>query len=227
MQKQLPEHNQAPEKILWRMFASNFFQGLLIIAPIGITIYLIYWMLSFLDHIIPVNVPGLGLVILIAVITFVGYLSRNYLVRPVLKGMENFMSRMPLVKIIFSSVKDLFVAFLSEERKLESPVFVIINRESNIKRLGFVTNDNMSSLGLTDEVAVYFPHSYNFSGNLFVVPRANIIPVKNLTSSQAMKMIISGGVAQISTNESVHIDVNLDAGEKIELTIEGDVQDPK
>lgn len=222
MQKQISKHEEAPEKILWKMFASNFFQGLLIVAPIAITIYLIYWLLSFLDQIIPVNIPGLGLLILICTITFVGYLSRNYLVRPILNELENFMAKMPLVKIIFSSVKDLFVAFLSEERKLESPVFVIINRESNIKRLGFVTNEDMGRLGLKGEVAVYFPHSYNFSGNLFIVPRENIIPVKNLTSSQAMKLIISGGVAQISTNESVQIEVNVDESDKIELTIEGE-----
>ena len=222
MQNKLPEPNQAPEKILWRMFASNFFQGLLIVAPISITIYLIYWLLSFLDQIIPTDIPGLGLILLLIIITFIGYLSKNYLVRPFLQQVENVMAKMPLVKIIFSSVKDLFVAFLSEERKLESPVFVIINRDSNIKRLGFITNDDMSRLGLKGEVAVYFPHSYNFSGNLFVVPRENIIPVKNLTSSQAMKLIISGGVAQISVDESVQIEVNVDESDKVELTIEGE-----
>ena len=109
------------------------------------------------------------------------------------------MIRLPLVKIIYTALQDLFSAFVSDKKKFDKPVMVIVNKTSGLKKFGFITQEDLSQFGLKDEVAVYLPHSYNFSGNLFVAPRENVILLDNISSSDTMKFIVSGGVTKIDT----------------------------
>ncbi len=107
------------------------------------------------------------------------------------------MERAPLLKVIYSAINDLFSAFVGKEKKFNRPVLVLVNSISNLHKLGFLTEDDLSLIDEKDKVAVYFPHSYNFSGELFIVPRENVKPI-DLNPGEVMKFIVSAGVAEWS-----------------------------
>ena len=118
--------------------------------------------------------------------------------RPFKTLVNRVVSRAPLIKVIYSSLRDLFSAFVGKEKKFDQPVVFTLNTVSDIQKLGFITRKDLSALALKDKVAVYCPHSYNFSGELFIVP-INLIRPVDVPSSEAMKLIISGGVAGLSS----------------------------
>ena len=101
---------------------------------------------------------------------------------------------LPLVSLIYFSIKDLIAAFVGDKKKFNQPVLVILNRESGIRKLGFITQTDLTYLHQSDAVMVYCPHSYAFSGELYIVPAENV-KLLSLSSAEAMKLIVSGGVS--------------------------------
>ncbi len=188
--------HMAFRRLLRRIF-NAFLQGLLFIAPVSITLFVIYKVFIFTDNLIPVRIPGLGLLIVLTGITLIG-LFGTFLIRTPLSLFVNRMfERIPLVKILYSALKDLLSAFVGQKKKFNKPVKVLMNRESMIYKLGFLTQEDLSSIGAgKDMVAVYLPHSYNFSGNLFLVPASSVEPL-NAPASEVMKFIVSGGVTKV------------------------------
>lgn len=178
-----------------------FLQGLLYIAPLGITAYIIYAVFTFLDGLLQdlllrsfaIKIPGLGLLTLVLFLVFVGFLGRTIIADPLRKVFTNLIARIPLLNFIYSAFNDLFSAFVGKEKKFSQPVLVRVNLNSDLEKLGFITEENLELLHLKDKVAVYFPHSYNFSGELFIVPKANITPV-DINASEVMKFVVSAGV---------------------------------
>ena len=171
-----------------------FFSGTLFIVPILATAYFIYISFKWLDDRLNLPYPGLGFVIILSVITLIGYLSTNFLFKTLGGWFDRGMNRIPLVKIIYSTVRDLLGAVVGDKRKFTKPVLVRINKDNDIFQLGFVTQSDLSELGLNEMVVVYFPHSYAISGIHYFVPRANIKPL-NISGPTAMKFIVSGGVS--------------------------------
>lgn len=179
-----------------------FLQGLLFIAPIGITGYIVYLLFNFVDGILKeyiemwlgIHIPGLGIIILIVLLIFIGFLGQTILARPFKVLFNRLMKRVPIIKVIYSAFNDLFSAFVGKGKKFNQPVLVMVNRESNIEKLGFLTETDLGELGEKEKVAVYFPHSYNFSGELFIVPRESVRHV-DVNPAEAMKFIVSAGVA--------------------------------
>ena len=160
-------NNQYFKKLL-----SYFLQGLWFIIPIAATIYVLYKTFYFIDTLIPFDIPGLGLVVVVVGVTFVGYLSRFYFANPLLIYLEKLIERTPLVKIIYSSVKDLISAFVGEKKRFSEPVLVTTNLQPLIQRFGFITQTDLSELGIkSGQVAVYLPFSYGMNGMLLVVGR--------------------------------------------------------
>ena len=182
---------------IFKKILNYFFQGFLFIAPITITLYIIYISVLFVDGLIPLDIPGLGILIIFAGITVIGFLG-SFLIRTPLSYFVNKMfERIPLVKILYSSLKDLMSAFVGQKKKFNEPVMVRLSTENKIFKLGFITERDLSMLGIREGmVAVYLPHSYNFSGNLFIVPAENVIPIK-APSSEFMKFIVSGGITKV------------------------------
>lgn len=172
-----------------------FFRGLLFVVPVALTIYVITLFLQFLDGIIPIAIPGLGILVMLAFITFVGYLAGMFITRPLFEEFERWVFRIPLVNILYTSIKDLMSAFVGDKKKFNTPV--IVKLSENMSRLGFITQEDLSILEEDNLVAIYFPHSYNFSGNLYLVPRENVRILKNLKSADVMKFIVSGGVSNL------------------------------
>ncbi len=180
-----------------------FLQGLLLVAPLGLTLYIIYLLFTFLDGLIQVylerwigfHIPGLGVLAIFISITLLGILGRSILFRPLGRFISRVLDKTPLLKVIYSSIRDLLNAFVGKERKFNQPVLVKVNTISELEKVGFLTQEDLSDLEIKDKVAVYFPHSYNFSGELFIVPTEHVKPFK-MNPTDAMKFVVSGGVAR-------------------------------
>jgi uncharacterized membrane protein len=170
-----------------------FFSGTIFIVPLVATAYFIFVSFRWLDERLNLPYPGLGFAIIIAAITLIGYLSTNYIFKTFGNWFDRGMNRIPLIKLIYSTVKDLLGAFVGDKKKFNKPVLVRINKDNNIYQLGFITQSDLTDLGLDEMVVVYFPHSYAFSGIHYFVPRESIKPL-NVPGPVAMKFIVSGGV---------------------------------
>ncbi|OYX19518.1 MAG: hypothetical protein B7Z16_07615 [Algoriphagus sp. 32-45-6] len=179
----------------YRRVLSYFFRGLLFLTPLAITVYVIYQIFLFLDNLIPVPIPGIGILMVLGLITFVGYLASLFFTKPLFDWFERGVFKIPLVNLLYTSIKDLMGAFVGEKKKFSSPVIVEIS--DSLSRLGFITQEDMSVIEEPELVAVYFPHSYNVSGNVFLVKREKIKPLKGVKSSDVMKFMVSGGVSSL------------------------------
>ncbi|MCA1762945.1 MAG: DUF502 domain-containing protein [Flavobacteriales bacterium] len=187
------------QKSLSKRALSYFFRGLLLVAPITIIIYIIYQLFVFLDDLIPTRIPGLGILILLAGITGLGYLGSVFITQPIKNAANRMLARIPLLRTIYTAINDLLSAFVGQKKSFSRPVLVKLNRESDIEKLGFVTNTDLEQLSITSgKIAVYLPHSYNFSGNLYIVPTENITPLDAKTPD-VMKFIVSGGVVNLGS----------------------------
>jgi len=181
---------------------SYLLQGLLYTAPFALTGYIILLMFNFIDGILKrtlglllgVEIPGLGILIIVVCLISIGYLGQTMIASPLKYMIKRLMDRAPLLKVIYTAVNDLFSAFVGKEKKFNRPVLVLVNPISNLHKLGFLTEDNLDRIKADGKVAVYFPHSYNFSGELFIVPKENITPV-DMNPGEVMKFIVSAGVA--------------------------------
>ncbi len=182
---------------------SYMLRGLLLLAPVVVTLYIIYAMFKvlddsvndFLENIFGIRVTGLGVIVLLGVITVIGFLSSTLVFRPLFIMLEHAIARAPLVNIIYTSLKDFVAAFFSDKKKFNQPVVVNVNGNPEFQKLGFITKTDLSSIGLKGKVAVYLPHSYKLSGNLFVVDAKNVTPL-DVPVAEFMKFIVSGGITE-------------------------------
>ena len=177
-----------------------FLQGLLYLVPVAVTLYVLVAVVSWADSIfagIPVvrRVPGLGLVLVLGLVTLAGYLGGRLLTQPVVSIFNRMLSKVPFIKLIYTSVRDLLRAFVGEKRKFDKPVIVSLDKDGINNRLGFVTQGDLAALGLGGMVAVYSPYPYSVMGDLIVVPAERVRPLNGVNSVELMKMVVSGGVS--------------------------------
>jgi uncharacterized membrane protein len=177
-----------------KQIAKYFVRGCLALAPLALTAYIVYLMLTFADELLPVGIPGLGIAIAAALITLVGFLTSNVIGRAILEIAERFLTRLPLVKLIYTSLKDLIGAFVGDRKSFSQPVSVALVADQSVRTLGFITRTDLAALNLPQSVAVYLPQSYNFAGNLLIVPRDRV-ELLDLSSKEVMTFIVSGGVS--------------------------------
>jgi uncharacterized membrane protein len=177
-----------------KRLANYFFQGLIYLAPIALTLWIFVTVFLAIDGLLRLPVPGVGFVILIVFVTFCGWLLSKYLANRLLMMFENLMDRLPFAKLMHGSLKDLMSAFVGEKRKFKHPVAVELIPASGVRVLGFVTREDLGEMGMSGQVAVYLPQAYNFAGQLIIVPRERIQSLE-VDSADVMTMIVSGGVA--------------------------------
>jgi len=188
-----------------KKFAAYFMQGLVFVAPLAITVYIIFVIFDFIDSLLRNAlaswtghfVPGLGLLIIVILLTFLGFLGEYVVFNPFRRIWERLLNRAPLLKVIYSSLVDLFSAFVGKEKKFNKPVLVCINKENKLWKIGFLTQKSLDELHMPGMVAVYFPHSYNFSGELFMVETSALQPL-DMPPAEAMKFVVSGGVTRVN-----------------------------
>ncbi|NHA06959.1 DUF502 domain-containing protein [Mucilaginibacter sp. HC2] len=183
-----------------------FVKGLLVVVPIGAAFFLIYWAVSTIDKALNLSdvlwvdkegkhvyIPGLGILNVLVVILIAGILVTNVITDPIKRWFNRWLNRLPLIKFLYSSIKDLTEAIVGEEKKFNEPVIVEVN-EFGLKKIGFIVQKDLASLDLPGEVAVYFPYSYSFAGQVVIISATK---VKHLDKNAAdmMKFVISGGVS--------------------------------
>ena len=184
-----------------RTLTRSFAQGLLVLAPVGITIWVVYFTVTTLDGWLGTSVPGLGIVIAAAGITLIGYLAGNVVGTKIISWLELGLQRVPLIRILYNSLRDLFGAFVGSKRKFDKPVAVELNKHG-LKVLGFLTNERFDDPQLAGHVSVYLPESYNFAGNLIVVPKERVHPL-DADGAEFMAFIMSGGVTDMNAARTV------------------------
>jgi uncharacterized membrane protein len=185
-------------QFLFSRLLKYFLQGMIFIAPVGITAVVLYTSFVYLDNLIPLNIPGLGIFLVIVLTILVGFAS-GFVAAPVFNYFERILTRAPLIKIIYTSVKDLLSAFVGNKRKFNRPVIVKLDKESDIERLGFLTEEKPNSFGVgAGKVTVYLPYSYSMMGVTLIVPQEQVREL-NLPPAEVMKYIVSGGVTRIDS----------------------------
>jgi len=185
-----------------------FVKGLLIVMPLGLAIFLIYWAVSRIDAALNLSdvlwvdskgkhiyIPGLGILNVIIIILVAGVLVTNVITSPIKQWFNRWLNRLPLFKFLYSSIKDLTEAFVGEEKKFNEPVLVEVN-EFGLKKIGFLVKKDLAAINLPGEVAVYFPLSYSFAGQVVIVSADKVKPL-DISAADAMKFVISGGVSGI------------------------------
>lgn len=172
-----------------------FFRGLIVLAPAFVTIYVFWLIISAVDNWMGFPIPGAGIAVTIVLITLFGFLATTVLARWFVSLMDNTFSRLPLVRLVYSSTKDLLDAFVGEKRRFDRPVVVTTAADGVEKAFGFVTTEAMARFGLDDHVTVYLPFSYTFTGVIRIYPAANVKPLAT-DSAEIMAFVVSGGVTE-------------------------------
>ncbi|WP_291401627.1 DUF502 domain-containing protein [Daejeonella sp.] len=194
-------------KIIKSLF-NYLVRGALVILPIAAALFFIYWAVSKVDSALnlsnviwvdqtgkPVYIPGLGILTVIVILIVVGIIVTNFVTDPIKKWFGRWFKRLPVFNVIYTSFKDLTEAFVGDDKKFSEPVVVEVN-ETGLKKIGFLTQKDLSKIGYPGDVAVYFPLSYSFAGQLCLVDSKKVKPL-NMSASDAMKFIISGGVSHL------------------------------
>jgi uncharacterized membrane protein len=193
----------------YKRLLQYFLQGLLVLAPIVVTGYALFWIVTSIDELIPiftftddegkviVRNFGLGFVLIIGAICFVGYMSTFFIQSRIFNLFDHWLEKVPGIKFIYTTVKDFFEAFAGEKKKFNRPVLANID-DNDVWRVGFLTREDTEDFGLKDYVAVYVPMSYSIAGNVYLIPASRIKSLEgHLTGTEAMKFAISGGVTKM------------------------------
>lgn len=205
-----------PKGITLKKIFRYFIQGVIILAPIGITAYVFYWLFDKIDSILRpyLNLPGVGFVIILVFVILVGWISSNFLMGSFLNFFDQLMERTPGIKFIYSSTKDFFEAFAGDKKKFNRAVLANVFAEE-VWIVGFLTDEEMKKFDMgADKVAVYVPQSYNFAGQLYILPRNKVKKIEHITAGEAMKYAVTGGV--------VDLDAERDEQTKSELKMDRD-----
>jgi uncharacterized membrane protein len=180
-----------------RLILRYFLQGIIIISPIAVTVWATYSIFDMVDTTIPSLPRGVGFLIILGTLVVIGWLGSTFFVWKLLIDLfDNVLERTPFVKFIYTSVKEVVESFMGDKRKFTTPVLVKIRVNPEIFQIGFITQKDLSSLGMKDKLAVYLPHSYAVSGVLVIVDKENV-SILDMNPANAMKMAVSGGVAGI------------------------------
>lgn len=189
-----------------------FVKGFLVLAPLAISIYVIVAAISTVDNWINVNniigvdprtgesrnIPGLGLLTVLVLVLGVGVLVTNVITEPIKNWIDRWLNKLPLLKFLYSSIKDITEAFVGEEKKFNVPILVAL--EDGTKRIGFLTQTDLTQQGIPDMVAVYFPFAYSFAGQVVLVSKDKIESLQ-MSAADAMKFVVSGGVSMTATTD--------------------------
>ena len=195
---------KARNRIFFRRVFEYFLQGLLYIAPLAATLYVVYLAFGFvngltqdyIDKLIGFKIPGLGIILLFVFITLVGFFGQRLISKPFKVIIEKLLAKAPILQVVYTSIRDFLSAFVGKEKKFTQPVLVKVSKTVDLEKIGFLTSTDLGDLKIKDKVAVYFPHSYAFSGELFIVPTELITPL-DINPAEAMKFIVSGGISKI------------------------------
>ena len=172
---------------------NHFFKGVVLLAPLVFTVYVCVRVFVTIDGWLGIPIPGVGFLATVVLITLFGFLASSFITRRMLAMVEGVLQRLPFVRLLYSSTRDLLNAFVGEKRRFDKPVLVAPFALGEARALGFVTQETLATMGMREHVAVYLPQSYNFAGQLLIFPSASVTPLDS-DSADVMAFIVSGGV---------------------------------
>ena len=178
-----------------RKLLNHFLRGLVLLAPLALTLYVCWIVFATIDRWLGIPIPGVGFALTVALITLFGFLASNLITRSLFALVEGLLGRLPFVRLLYTSTKDLLNAFVGEKRRFETPVLVRLSADG-VSALGFITQESLDRLGVTGHVGVYLPQAYNFAGQMLVVPADRVTRITT-SSADVMAFIVSGGVTGI------------------------------
>ncbi len=178
-----------------RALTKYFFNGLLVLVPLAATSYVVYLIFSKIDGVFRFPIPGLGLILTIAIVIAIGFIATNIVTKKLLSLIDGLFSRLPFVKLIYTSIKDLTNTFVGDKKGFTKPVAVSLIPGSSVKHLGFITRESMEAYGMKDMIAVYLPQSFNWGGNLILVSRDQVTPL-SVVSGEMLAFVVSGGIVK-------------------------------
>lgn len=200
------------ERWKWNRLFQYFLQGLLVVAPVTITFWLVYRFVSSVDSLVPIFPEkdasgnlinrnyGLGFIVIIIALIAVGYLSSNFITRKIFNLFDYWLEHTPGIKLIYSSIKDFFEAFAGNKRKFNRAVLINLHGE-NVYQIGFITDNDASELGLKDFITVYVPMSYSFAGNTYIVPNSRVRKIEHVSPADVLKYAVSGGISGLQEDK--------------------------
>jgi uncharacterized membrane protein len=174
-----------------------FLNGLIFVAPVALTLYVLWAVFTTVDGWLRIPIPGVGFIVTLLVITLLGFLASNFLARRLLDWVDDALERLPGVRLLYFGLKDVTGAFVGEKKRFSQPVLVTLNPAAGAQAIGFLTQDSLTELGLADSVTVYLPFSYSFAGQVLVFPRDRVTPLP-APSAKVMAFVVSGGVADVA-----------------------------
>jgi uncharacterized membrane protein len=193
-------------KKLFQSILYYLIKGILVVVPVAGAVFLIIWIFASLDNALnisqhfledenghPLYIPGGGLLMVICILILVGFIFTTFVTEPIRNWLSRTISRIPLFNTLYSSIKDFTEAFVGDAKKFNEPVLVKVN-DMGLKKVGFLTQRDLSKIGLVGEVVVYFPFSYSLAGQVVVV-ESKYVSKLNMSATDAMKLVVSGGVS--------------------------------
>ena len=180
---------------------SYFVRGLVVVGPLALTVYICVVIFTTIDNWLGLPIRGVGFVLAIVFVTLVGFFASNFLTASVLGWVDSAVERLPFVRLLYSSTKDMLNAFVGEKRRFDKPVLVSVSADREVKVLAFLTSDSLVSLGRADLVTVYMPQSYGLAGHIIVVPADRVERIQ-ADAAEVMAFIISGGVTTVEQKVS-------------------------
>jgi uncharacterized membrane protein len=178
-----------------------FLRGLVVVAPLALTVYVCALIFRTIDGWLGLSIPGVGFLITIVLITVVGFLASGLVTRGVLSALDEVFEKLPFVRLLYSSAKDMLNAFVGEKRRFDKPVLVSLSADGSLKVLAFLTSDSLASLGVSGHVSVYMPQSYGLAGHILVVPADRVQRIE-ADAAAVMAFIISGGVTHVQSRQT-------------------------
>ena len=170
-----------------------FLRGLMLTVPLVVTVWVCYGIFTRVDGWLGISIPGIGFVTTLVLITLVGALGSSILTASAVTLQEELLNKLPFVRLLYTSTKDLLSAFVGEKKRFDKPVLVTLGMDGSVKVLGFLTQSSAERLGVDSSVVVYVPHSYAWSGQLMIVPSARV-SMLSTDSAEFMAFVVSGGV---------------------------------
>src|SRR4051812_26645683 len=175
-----------------------FLRGLVVVVPLALTIYVCVMIFTTIDSWLGLPIKGVGFLLTLVLITLVGVFASSFVTRSAIGALDRMFDRLPFVRLLYSSAKDMLNAFVGEKRRFDKPVLVAVSADKAVKVLAFLTSDSLSSLGAADHVTVYMPQSYGFAGHIIIVPADRVERI-DADAAEVMAFIISGGVTQVES----------------------------
>ena len=206
-----------PKNLTLRKIFRYFIQGIIVLAPIGVTVYVLYWLFEKVDGILrpavyavtKMYIPGVGFVIILLFVLLVGWISSNFLMGSAINFFDHVMERTPGIKFIYSSTKDFFEAFAGEKKKFNKAILASVFAE-DVWIVGFLTDEGLAKFDMgADSVSVYVPQAYHWAGQLYILPRHKVRKIEHITSGEAMKYAVTGGVVDLNEERDEQIKAEL------------------